>query len=60
MEEEIEMVKNVTLELLNKHSTASINVEFIEDPQWTGFKFITERTGTYGPTIAECKEYYSA
>ena len=56
MEEEIEMVKNVTLELLNKHSTASINVEFIEDPQWTGFKFITERTGTYRPTIAECEK----
>ena len=62
MQEEIEMLKNVTLESSassNKVSTASISVEFIEDPQWTGFKFITNKMGEHGPTKEECKEYYS-
>ena len=40
-------------------STASINFEFVVDPRWTGFKFITKKEGAEGPTKEECEEYYS-
>ena len=40
-------------------STASINVEFVEDPDWSGFKFITEKKGAQGPTKEECEKYYT-
>ena len=62
MEKEIEILKNTTLHLSagsNKLPTASINVDFIEDPQWTGFKFITKKKGAYGPTKEECEKYYT-
>ena len=38
--------------------TASINVEFVEDPAWTEFKFITKKKGAQGPSKEECKNYY--
>ena len=62
MEKEIEILKNTIIHLSagsNKLATASINVDFIEDPQWTGFKFITKKKGAYGPTKEECEKYYS-
>ena len=40
-------------------STASIDVEFVEDPDWTEFKFITKKKGAQGPTKDECKNYYA-
>ena len=40
-------------------STASINVKFFEDPDWTEFKFITKKKGAQGPTKEECKDYYT-
>ena len=40
-------------------STASINVEFVEDPDWTEFKFITKKKGAQGPTKEDCKDYYT-
>ena len=40
-------------------STASINVEFIVDPDWTEFKLITKKKGAQGPTKEECKKYYT-
>ena len=40
-------------------STASINVKFFEDPDWTEFKFITKKKGAQGPTKEECKNYYA-
>ena len=40
-------------------STASINVEFVEDPSWTGFEFITKKKGPEGPTKEECEKYYA-
>ena len=40
-------------------STASINVEFVVDPDWTGFKFITKKRGAQGPTKEDCKNYYA-
>ena len=40
-------------------STASINVEFVEDPDWAEFKFITKKKGAQGPTKEECKDYYT-
>ena len=39
-------------------STASIDVEFVEDPDWTEFKFITKKKGAQGPSKEECKNYY--
>ena len=33
----------------------SPDVEFVE---WTEFEFITEKKGTYGPSKAECTQYY--
>ena len=39
-------------------SIASINVEFVEDPDWTEFKFITKKKGAQGPTKGECNMYY--
>ena len=39
-------------------STASINVEFVVDPDWRGFEFITKKKGAQGPTKEECKNYY--
>ena len=40
-------------------STASIDVEFVEDPDWTEFKFITKKKGAQGPTKEDCKDYYT-
>ena len=40
-------------------STASINVEFVVDPDWTGFEFITKKKGAQGPTKEECEKYYT-
>ena len=40
-------------------STASIDVKFFEDPDWTEFKFITKKKGAQGPTKEECKNYYA-
>ena len=40
-------------------STSSINVEFVGDPDWTGFEFITKKKGAYGPTKEDCKDYYT-
>ena len=40
-------------------STASINVEFVGDPDWTGFEFITKKKGAQGPTKEECEKYYT-
>ena len=41
-------------------SMASINVKFVEDPDWTEFKFITKKKGAQGPTKEECKHYYTS
>ena len=40
-------------------STASIHVEFVVDPDWTGFEFITKKKGAQGPTKGECEKYYT-
>ena len=36
----------------------SIEIKWIADKNWTGFKFITKKKGAYGPTKEECLEYY--
>ena len=36
-----------------------VNVEFVEDPDWTEFKFITKKEGAEGPTKEECEKYYT-
>ena len=40
-----------------KLSTASMEIELLEDPEWTEFIFITNKKGVYGPTMEECKNY---
>ena len=40
-------------------STASIHFEFVVDPDWTGFEFITKKKGAQGPTKEECQKYYT-
>ena len=40
-------------------SKASINVEFVEDPHWSGCEFITKKKGAQGPTKEDCKHYYA-
>ena len=40
-------------------SPVSINVALVEDPDWTGFEFITKKKGAYGPTKEDCKKYYA-
>ena len=59
MKKEIEMLKNVTLTPISseKLSTASMEIELLEDSEWTGFKFITKKQGMYGPTKEECENY---
>ena len=59
MEKEIEMLNNVPIEASsNKNlSTASMEVEILEDPEWTGFKFITKKKGAHGPSKDQCKKY---
>ena len=47
------------LESKTATATASINVEFVEDPDWTEFKFITKKKGAQGPTKEECENYYT-
>ena len=37
---------------------ASINVEFVGDPDWSEFEFITKKKGAQGPTKEECEKYY--
>ena len=38
-------------------STASMEIELLEDSEWTGFKFITKKKGVFGPTKEECENY---
>ena len=54
----IEMPQLFTLSI--NDSTPSIHVEFVGDPRWTEFTFITKKKGANGPTKKECKKYYSA
>ena len=44
---------------LPQRSMASINVEFVVDPDWSGFEFITKKKGAQGPTKEECENYYT-
>lgn len=59
MEKEIEMLNNVSLVPRSSEnlSTATMEIELLEDSEWTGFKFITKKKGPYGPTKEECENY---
>ena len=59
MTKEIEVPKNVSLAPTSseKQSTASMEIDLIRGPEWTGFKFITKKKGPYGPTKEECRDY---
>ena len=59
MEKEIEMLNNLSLAPTSSEnlSTASMEIELLEDSEWTEFKFITKKKGPYGPTKEECEDY---
>ena len=61
MEAETEMLKNFPLKSISrsKHvSTASMKIDLIEDPDWTGCEFITRKKGRFPPKKEECMKYY--
>ena len=59
MEKEIEMLNHMSLapSSSEKLSTAKMEIELLEDSEWTRFKLITEKKGAYGPTKEDCKNY---
>lgn len=54
-----EMLSNLSLSPSPRKnlSTPLIEVKFVEDRTWTGFKLITKKKGAYGPTKEECQNY---
>ena len=58
MEEELERLKNVSLEASPRKAKLRV-IDLIENfVEWTEFKFITTKIGAHGPTKEDCLEYY--
>lgn len=58
MEEELEILKNVSLEARPREAKLRV-IDVIEKFfEWTEFKFITTKIGAHGPTKEDCVEYY--
>ena len=56
-EKEIPSNHSLASSASEKPSNVSMEIELVEDPEWTGFKFITKKKGPSGPTKEECKNY---
>ena len=52
------MAENISTKI-QLEKKAAINVEFVVDPDWTGFEFITKKKGAQGPSKEECETYYA-